>query len=89
MEKETGRTCKQKSATERPQWVGFAECCAPSYGTKLPFLGITVSVGFRENLPVAIPDGQRRHDNNCGCRVNKMPIAEAAEKHLIVAPRPE
>jgi len=40
----------------------------------------TVSVRFRTNLPVAMPNGQRRRDNHCGCRaVDKISVAEASE----------
>jgi len=54
-------------------------------GTKPPFLRTTVSVRFRINLPVAMPDGQRRRDNHCGCRaIDKIPAAEASEKHLFI-----
>lgn len=55
-----------------PRWAGF--------GTKPPFLRTTVSVRFRINLPFAMPNGQRRRDNHCGCRaVDKFPVAEASE----------
>lgn len=50
------------------------------FGTKPPFLRTTVSVRFRINLPFAMPNGQRRRDNHCGCRaVDKFPVAEASE----------
>lgn len=43
-----------------------------------------MSVGFRIDLLVAIADGQWPRDHHCGCCVaEKIPIAEASEKHLI------
>jgi hypothetical protein len=86
MGKQTIRSWDRNSSAEWQTKVGSAGRATPWIGTKPPFLRTTVSVGFRINLPVAMPDGQRLRDNHCGCRaVDKISVAEASEKHLFPA----